>query len=169
MNKTFHEVNKWFKTNLLTLNLKKTHHLQFTTMNHDELDMYIGLSHKQIVNSNCTKFLGLNTDNKLSWKNHIDYLITKLSSSCFIMRVIKPIMSWSSLRIIYFAYIHSIMTYGIIFWGNSPYSIKLFRIQKKVVRIMMGLKKRDSCRDSFKEMKILPLCSQNIPIPWCNM
>jgi hypothetical protein len=65
-------------------------------------------------------------------------------------------------RIIYFAYIHSIMTYGIIFWGNSPYSIKLFRIQKKVVRIMMGLKKRDSCRDSFKEMKILPLCSQYI-------
>lgn len=93
MNKTFHEVKKWFKINLLTLNLKKTHHLQFTTMNHDELDMYIGLSHKQIVNSNCTKFLGLNTDNKLSWKNHIDYLITKLSSSCFIMRVIKPIMS----------------------------------------------------------------------------
>jgi hypothetical protein len=27
---------------------------------------------------------------------------------------------------------------------------------------MMGLKKRDSCRDSFKEMKMLPLCSQYI-------
>jgi hypothetical protein len=52
--------------------------------------------------------------------------------------------------------------YGIIFWGNSPYSIKLFRIQKKVVRIMMGLKKRDSCSDSLKEIKILPLCSQYI-------
>jgi hypothetical protein len=54
------------------------------------------------------------------------------------------------------------MTYGIIFWGNSPYSIKLFRIQKKAIRIIMALKKRDSCRDSFKEMKILPLCSQYI-------
>jgi hypothetical protein len=54
------------------------------------------------------------------------------------------------------------MTYGITFWGNSPYSIKLFRIQKKVVRIMMDLKKRGSCRDSFKEMKILRLCSQYI-------
>jgi hypothetical protein len=62
---------------------------------------------------------------------------------------------------IYFAYIHSIMTYGIIFWGNSSYTIKLFRIQK-IMRIMMGLKKRDSCRDSFKEIKILPLCSQYI-------
>jgi hypothetical protein len=156
MNKLFHEVNTWFKTNLLTLNLKKTHHLQFSTMNCDELDMHINVSHKQLVNSNCTKFLGLNIDNKLSWKNHIDYLVTKLSSSCFIMRTVKPIMSQRSLRI-YFAYIHSIMTYAIIFLGNSLYSIKLFRIQKKVVRIMMGLKKRDSCRDSFKEMKILSL------------
>jgi hypothetical protein len=85
------------------------HYLQLTTMNYDELDMYISFRHNQVVNSNCTKFLGLNIDNKLSWKNHIDYLITKLSLSCFIMRVIKPIMSYSSLRI-YFAYIHSIMT-----------------------------------------------------------
>jgi hypothetical protein len=149
MNKIFHEVNTWLKANLLTLNLTKNHHLQFSTMNHDELDMHISFSHKQLVDSNCTKFLGLNIDNKLSWKNHIDYLVTKLSLSCFIMRTVKPIMSLRSLRMIYFAYIHFVITYGIIFWGDSPYSIKLFRIQKKVVRIMMGLKKRDSYRDSF--------------------
>jgi hypothetical protein len=27
---------------------------------------------------------------------------------------------------------------------------------------MMGLKKKDSCRSSFKEMEILPLCAQYI-------
>jgi hypothetical protein len=54
------------------------------------------------------------------------------------------------------------MTYGIILWGNPSYTVKLFRIQKKIRRIIMGLKKRDSCRDSFREMKILPLCSQYI-------
>jgi hypothetical protein len=105
---------------------------------------------------------GLNIDNGLSWKNHIDYLVTKLSSSCFIMRTIKSMMSLRSLRMIYFSYIHSVMTYGIILWGNSSYTIKIFRIQKKIIRIMPGLKKRDSCRDWFKEMKILPLCSQYI-------
>jgi hypothetical protein len=102
INKIFYEVNTWFKTNFLTLNLKKTRHLQFSTTNHDELDMHINFSHKQLVNSNCTKFLGLNIDNKLSWKNYIDYLVTKLSLSCFIMRSIKPIMSQRSLRMIYF-------------------------------------------------------------------
>jgi hypothetical protein len=110
----------------------------------------------------CIKCLGLNIDNKLSWKNHINHLVNKLSSSCFIMRTIKPIMSQRSLRMIYFAYIHSVITYGIIFWGNSSYTVKLFRIQKRVMRIMMGLKKKDSCKNPFKEMKMLPLCSQCI-------
>jgi hypothetical protein len=152
-----------FKANLL---LKKTHHLQFSTTNHDELDMHISFSHKQHVNSSCTKFLGLNTDNKLSWKNHIDYLVTNLSSSCFIMRTIKPIMSQKSLRMIYFAYVHSIMTYGIIFWGNSPYSIKIFRIQKKVVRIVW--RKEIHAGIHSKKWKFC-LYVLNTYIPWCNM
>jgi hypothetical protein len=69
-------------------------------------------------------------------------------------------MSLRSLRMIYFAYIHPITAYGIIFWGNSPYTIKPSRIQKDLMRIMMDLKANDSCRESFKEIKILPLCCQ---------
>jgi hypothetical protein len=130
MNKIFHEVSKWFKINLLSLSLKETHYLQFKMINQDDLDMDIGLSHKQIFNSNCTKFLGLIIDNKLFWKDHIDYFTTKLSTTCFIMRGIKSLMSLNTMKMIYFSYIHSVMTYGIIFWGNSPHSIKLFRIQK---------------------------------------
>jgi hypothetical protein len=130
MNKIFHEVSKWFKINLLSLNLKKSHYLQFKTINQDDLDTDIGLSHKQIFNSECTKFLGLIIDNKLSWKDHIDYLTTKLSSTCFIMTVIKPLLSLNTLKMIYFSYTHSVMTYGIIFLGNSPHSIKFYNPKK---------------------------------------
>jgi hypothetical protein len=131
MSKTFQEVNAWFKSNLLTLNLEITYHLQFTTTNHDVVDKNISLEQKQVVNSNCIKFLGLYIDNKLYWKNHIDHLVTKLSTICSVMRMLKPSMSSSGLRMPYFAYLQSIMIYGTIFWVNSPYSVKLFRIQKK--------------------------------------
>jgi hypothetical protein len=124
--------------------------------------MHNNISQNFHANSECIKFLGLNMDNGLSWKNHIDYLVTKLGSSYFIMRNIKSMMSLRSWRMIYFAYIHSVMTYGIILWGNSSYTIQIFSIQKKIIKIMLGLKKRDSCRDWFKEMKIIPLCSQYI-------
>jgi len=52
------------------------------------------------------------------------------------------------------------MTYGLIFWGNFPDSIKIFRLQKKIVRIMMGCRSRDSCRKLFLNLEILPLPSQ---------
>jgi hypothetical protein len=32
------------------------------------------------------------------------------------------------------------MKYGIIFWGNSPDAKKIFLLQKRFVRIMMGMK-----------------------------
>jgi hypothetical protein len=40
--------------------------------------------------------------------------------------------------------------------------MKIFRIQKKIIRIMGNLRSRDSCRNTFKIMKILPFYSQYI-------
>jgi hypothetical protein len=54
------------------------------------------------------------------------------------------------------------MNYGLPFWGNSPQSIKIFRIQKNVIRIMLGKRRRDSCISLFRELEILPLASQYI-------
>jgi len=52
------------------------------------------------------------------------------------------------------------MSYGIIFWGNSWHSPIIFRLQKKVIRIMEGCGNRVSCRSLFRELQIFPLKSQ---------
>jgi hypothetical protein len=49
------------------------------------------------------------------------------------------------------------MKYGIIFWCNSTDSRKVFTLQKKIVRIMLGVKPQNSCRGLFKRLQILPL------------
>jgi hypothetical protein len=85
-----------------------------------------------------------------------------MSSACYAVRTIKDLMSQENLRMIYFSYVHSIITYSTIFWGNSPYSISNFRIQKYIIRIIMNAKTRDSCREVVKNLKILPLYSQYI-------
>jgi len=74
------------------------------------------------------------------------------------MRLVKPYVTANTLKVIYYSYFHSIMTYGLIFWGNSADSIKIFRLQKKIIRIMMGCRSRDSCRKLFN-LEILPLPS----------
>jgi hypothetical protein len=63
---------------------------------------------------------------------------------------------------VYCSYFHSIMSYGIIFWGNSGHSNLIFRLQKEAIRIMMGLRYRQSCRKHFKELNILTLKLQYI-------
>jgi hypothetical protein len=90
-------------------------------------------------------FLGLFINNNLSWKTHIECIKSKLSSACYAMRSVKSYVTINTLKMIQYSYFHSVMTYGLLFWGSSPDSIKIFRLQKKIIRIMMGCRSRDSC------------------------
>ena len=78
------------------------------------------------------------------------------------MRNIKSYMPLSTMIIVYYSYFNSMMSYGLLFWGISPYSLKIFRIKKKILRIMVGCRSRASCRSIFKKLRILPLASQYI-------
>ena len=104
-------------------------------------------------NNTCgTNFLGLTLDNTLSWKTHIDQLSTKLNSACYIIRSLRSVISMKNLREIYFSYVHSIIAYGIIFWGNSPYSNNIFKLQKRAIRIIMNASNTVSCCKLFKKL-----------------
>jgi hypothetical protein len=72
--------------------------------------------------------------------------MSKLNTAFFVIRTIQAIMSTETLRMVYFACIHSVMSYGIIFGGNQPYSEKIFRIKKRVIRIITNSRMRDSRR-----------------------
>jgi len=75
VNNIFQHINEWFSTNSLSLNLDKTHYMQFVTKNSSLIDVNITHGNKKIANACNTKFLGLTLDNKLSWKTHIDTII----------------------------------------------------------------------------------------------
>jgi len=58
---------------------------------------------------------------------------------------------------VYYAYFHLIMNYGIILWGNSPYFKNIFRLKKKKkIELLQVLGIKESCRDPFKTLNILP-------------
>jgi hypothetical protein len=64
---------------------------------------------------------------------------------------------------LYFSSMYSIITYSVILWGNSPHGIKIFKIQKKIIIIIItNLRNSDSRRNTLKTMEILPFYSQNI-------
>ena len=89
-------------------------------------------------------------------------MIPKLNKTSYVIRVLKPLLSLEALKMVYFSTVHSIISYGLIFWGISTYSKIIFKTQKRIVRIITNSDYRDSCRELFKKLGILPLQSQYI-------
>ena len=156
----FTTLYKWLGANQLSLNFNKTNYVHFTTTRNVSVNLGIGFNNNFITNSSYTKFLGVTMNKTLSWNNHIDLLMKKLSKAHYIIRNAKTYMSALSLKVVYYAFFHSVMSYGIIFWGNSRLSSIIFRIQEEAIRIMEGRGNRVLCRNLFKKLQILPLTSQ---------
>jgi hypothetical protein len=113
-NTVLSDMSKWSTSNKLVLNLDETNIIRFITNKSPQYLLKIGYDEKYIEESINTKFLGLQIDNHLNWKNHIDLMIPKLSRACYAVRSMSHISSSNTLKSIYFAYFHSIMKYGII-------------------------------------------------------
>ena len=88
--------------------------------------------------------------------------IPKLSVACFVVKAFKPLATQDTLKMVYHFYFHSLINYVIIIWGNSSYSNDIFKLQKRITRIIEGIGIRDSCRELCKILNILPLISQYI-------
>jgi hypothetical protein len=155
----FETINTWSKVNSLTINIEKTHYIQFKTRNTPSYDLNISCDNDLITSVDNIKFLGIHLQDSINWDCHIEHILPKLSSACYIMRNIKQIMPSNTLKTVYYSYFNSIITYGLPFWGNSPHSKKIFVMQKRIVRTMIGTNNRVSCRNLFKKLGILPLAS----------
>jgi hypothetical protein len=85
-----------------------------------------------------TKFLGLELDKNINWNNHIQKILPRLSSACYVIRRMSLFCNLTTLKMIYFAYFHLIIEFGIIFWGILVESKKILIQQKRIIRAMTG-------------------------------
>ena len=111
-------VNKWFKVNVLSINVNKTHYRQFKTKNKPTLDINIICDDNLVTTIPSIKFLGTYIHDSINWSCHIEHIIPKLSSACYIMRSIKPFISLNTLKIIYSLYFNTIIKLWFTFLGK---------------------------------------------------
>jgi len=131
--------------------------MKFVTKNSSHSTLHIGYKLNYIGETVNTEFLRLQIDNHLNWKNHIEQMILKLSETCYAVRLMVHISNINTLKSIYYAYIHSLIKYGIIFGSNSAHSGKIFTLQKKIIIIMAGAQPSTSSRNMFKNLEFLPV------------
>jgi hypothetical protein len=132
------QISKWFLAIQLTLNIKKTSLVKFAPTKSYLCPLNLSYAGQTLFELNNIKFLGLQLDSHLTWKVHINYLLNKPSVICFIMRRRVHTLDIETLKFVYVAHFHSLIKYGIIFWGNSTTVHKVFYSSKKDIKNSVG-------------------------------
>lgn len=152
-------IKNWFSANGLSLNTSKTQIIQFSAANTGN-NTNKTLSPNKIEIRDSVKYLGIEIDPHLNWKKQIENLSKRLNSAIFSLRVLRDITNTKTQLSVYHAYFSSIMNYGLLAWGSSAHALKLFKLQKKAVRLIAKVSHRSHCKEWFKFHKILTLtCS----------
>lgn len=89
-------------------------------------------------------FLGVTLDHAMLWDKHIDTVASKLCRNIYLLRYLASSLSQTALISAYYSLVNSHLSYTILSWGHSPGSSRLFRLQRRAVRILEGLGDRKS-------------------------
>jgi hypothetical protein len=91
-----------------------------------------------------TKCLGLAIDNNLCRGFSIQDIAPELNKALLCNQISQTIYIFEVLRMINFSLAHLIISYGIIFWGASLYSKVIFKIQRRISRVIVNSDSKDS-------------------------
>ena len=99
------------------------------------------------------KFLGVMIDDKLNWKEHIQYIKNKISKSIGILYKVRPYLCTGTLRNLYFSFIYPYLIYCNEVWGNacSTHIDPIIKLQKRAVRTITFAHYLDNTEPIFME------------------
>ena len=150
-------LNEYFIANDLLMNVGKTQTLLFSNRSNDNLT--INYEGNSFVSAENILFLGVYVDRRLDWRCHIDNLATDMAKYCYALRVVSENISEAAALSAYYAYIHTRISYGIIFWGNSSDVNRILVLQKRCLRTIYKMKQTESCKSVFIQKRILTVIS----------
>ena len=136
-NKCVRDIAGWCDRNGLCLNTSKTNLIVFTPLRVvQDRSLLIRDKSRSIAQIECVSFLGIMVDQHLSWSSQIDNVCSKLSSKNYVIVQLRDLVDVHTLKTFYYASVQSILSYGIIAWGNSSSIQRILLLQKRVIRSM---------------------------------
>jgi hypothetical protein len=95
-----HLIFKWFQTSYFVLNANEMCIVKFTFSKAPIYPFTITLVDQILAIAETIVFFGLHLDSHLSWMSHVNILLKKFSSTCFMMRSSSYILNIDMLRIV---------------------------------------------------------------------
>ena len=155
-NEELENIGDWFKANKLSLNNKKTKYTLFHKS--------VKIGNNQIERKKAIKFLGVMLDENVNWQVHIRTVENKIAKNIGLLYRAKYLLNESSLKCIYFAYIHSYLNYANVAWA-STYRTKLkaiYLLQKRAVRIVFNENNMTHSRPLLRSLNALNIYQINL-------
>ena len=107
VNRELHNINAWFISNKLSLNVKKTKFSFFhKAIRRDDLPLVLPklyIDNQVIKRRPSIKFLGILLDENLSWKEHLKLTENKIAKNIGLIYKAKPNLNKDSLLALYFS------------------------------------------------------------------
>jgi hypothetical protein len=179
VNNELQKIANWFHSNKMAVNTTKTKYIIFRThgkpindnickiiFNNNEINtpnlpdnmFQIERIHNE-GETKSFKLLGVLFDEYLTFDSHTKFVCSKISKSIYIINRAKNFLPKSALLSLYYALVHSHLTYCISIYGcaNKTSLNKIFLKQKKAVRLITNANFRAHTAEIFSFLKILPL------------
>ena len=137
------KVKVWCDVNKLSINFIKTNYMIIKSNRKASGSIEVKLqnidgSSYLLDRKDHIKYLGVMIDESLSWKYHISYTCSRISSNIGVISKLRHYLSIRQLKQLYYNLIYPYLSYAIIAWG-SAYKTHLKRLQSKqntVLRLM---------------------------------
>ena len=156
INRELLEISPWLKINKSSLNVRKTHHMMFTTKRKVKPSVSLSIEGHSIEEVDNTKFLDIYLDNKMNWKKHITYISGKVARGIGLIIKARKMLTSDALLTLYYSFIFPYLSYCNHIWGCRPtYQTNLKQLvvqQKRIIRVIAGMKYRDPTESAFKDL-----------------
>ena len=151
------KLNDWTYANKLTIHADKTKLLIVSNRIAAPQNLNIRILGKEIFPSNSCKYLGVFVDNRLTFKDHIKYINSKISRHTGILYKIRDNLPVKARVDYYYAYIYPYLSYNTLIWGGTydTHLQPLVLQQKRTIRTITNSGFRDHTDPLFKRLKLL--------------
>ena len=159
LNTELYNLSNWVILNQLTINPKKSTILVIQpTLRGIPIEFQLNIDDVCVKSSVNVKYLGMNLDQHLNYKSHIESIAKKAARATGILWKLRKFLPAKTLLNLYNALIKPHLLYGLVIWGSTdPCTTQqpLQLLQNNAVRAITGISRFEHITPSFRRLDIL--------------
>lgn len=153
INDDLQRVCEWLHCNRLSINVQKTNYMIITNRSIPP-GAPVKMGSSVLLPVNKAKFLGVTIDDRLTFSDHVQGVVGRLSRGLGVMRKLSSVLPPSTLKSLFYSLVYCHIVYALPAWGNVGRTV-VGRVSGVLDRAVGLLSSDLSVEDSYKHFNIL--------------